>query len=106
MARPTRVFFQKQKLVVTVLPPKSLPRICPSDTCCGPPSDACRISMLVLDDLGDVELRDLIRDLRTKLNAEQRGIEIMIASPSEVEYSKTTTALKSELGEPVDKPRY
>jgi hypothetical protein len=106
MARPTRVFFQKQKLVVTVLPPKSLPRICPSDTCCGPPSGGCRITMIVLDDLADAELRELIRDLRTKLNAEQRGIEIMIPTPSEAEYSKTTSTVKGELGDPVDRPQY
>lgn len=106
MARPTRVYFQKQKLVVTVLPPKSLPRVCPSDTCCGPPSGGCRITLVVTDDLDDAELRNLIRDLRTKLNAEQRGVEVIIPTPSESEYSKTATMVRSELGDPVGNPDY
>jgi hypothetical protein len=103
-----RAFFQSQKLVVTVLPPDAPPRICPSDTCCKPQSGGCRISVVCppIDQLTDADLRSLISDLRSKLNVEEQGIEIILTTRSEQEYSKTHRTLEAVIGAPVPAPKY
>jgi hypothetical protein len=106
MANLRRVYFQSHKLVATVLPPGSRPKICPSDTCCQQ-SGGCRATMLIPPvQLTDVDLRKLINELRSKMDAEQQGIEIVIATRSDQDYSNATRTLEGVIGPAVDVPKY
>ena len=109
MKVPKKAHFRVENLVVTVVgrpfdwPPTPDP--CPSVTCCGPPSVTCLYSLLMprASTLSSVELRALVKDLRTKLQAEQSGIDVVLVAKSPEQIAEWHATLRQDLGDPVPK---
>lgn len=80
--------FRLQNLVVTIAPMVPITRThCPSGTCCGPPSAlfACRFSKLwpPAPPLKPDDLRTILDDLRSKLDAEKQGLDVILETDSD-----------------------
>ena len=82
-------FFRSHNLIVTIAPPMvagrpacPIPTVCPSGTCCGPPSRAfeCYYSQLLPlpPELSPDDLRTILQEMRDKLKVEDRGLAILL----------------------------
>ena len=86
-------FFRSHNLIVTIAPPMvagrpacPIPTVCPSGTCCGPPSRAfeCYYSQLLPlpPELSPDDLRTILQEMRDKLKVEDRGLAILLGTES------------------------
>ena len=109
MAHKNNVYFRTGNLVVTVVrqPGRAdgLIEDCPSDTCCLPMggSRTCFFSMVMPRDprLSASALATLLDDLRTKLDAEERGADVILRGGSPKRTADWERTLRREMGAPV-----
>lgn len=82
--------FRLHNLVATIVP--TCPRTsvcCASGTCCGPPSAAvafdCYFSLLLPESaqLAPDDLRTIVREMRSKLKVEKRGLDVVLTTDSD-----------------------
>ena len=91
MQKLQKLHFRSHNLVVTiseVMVPITR-TCCPSGTCCGPPSALfdCFFSRLLppVPGLGPDDLRTILEDVRSKLEAEDHGLDVILETDSEKE---------------------